>query len=145
MHVFPDATKTPWTATLFFVHVTACIVAQFALSTTNYSTVFVYRMCYSLSDVCFVRIYSCTFLRQLTSGKYRFDVPDVTKTPGGCNMDPELSGVFFSMRQTTLSCKKYEPYFSMNLFPNATKHDKLSTACLSMDLIFGHFYHHLPT
>ena len=86
LHVLQDATKTPWTATLFFVHVTSCIVARSALSTTKYSIVFVYCMtCYSLSDVCFA--YSCIFRQQLTSAIYKVNVSDVTETPGGCNMD----------------------------------------------------------
>ena len=124
--------------TMFFVHVSSCIVARCALLTTNYSVVFVYCMCYSLSDVRFA--HSCIFLPQLTSAKYKFNVPDVTKTAGGCNMDTEFSGGFISMRQTTLSSKKYEPYFSMNSSANATKHDKLSAVCVSSQLPFRGYY-----
>ena len=41
---------------LFFIHVTSCIVARCALSTTNDSVVYVYCMCYLFSDVCFAHI-----------------------------------------------------------------------------------------
>ena len=139
----PDVTKMPGGCNM-----DTELSAQCALSTTNYSIVFVHYMFYSFSEVCFA--HSCIFLRQLTCAKYKFNAPDVTKTPSGCNMDTELSGGFFSTRQTTLGCKKYEPYFSVNLLPDAIKHDKLSAECvpfncLSMDLILWHFYHHLPT
>ena len=55
-------------------------------------------------------------------------------------MDTEFSGGFISMRQTTLSCKKYEPYFSMNSSANATKHDKLSAVFVSSQLPFRGYY-----
>ena len=88
--------------------------ARYALSTANYSIVFVYCICYSLSDICFAR--SCIFLWLLTCAKYKFNAPDVTKTPGGCNKDTKLSGGLISTCQTTLGCKKYEPYTSQWIY-----------------------------
>ena len=50
-------------------------------------------------------------------------------------------GGFISTHQTTLSCKKHESYFSMNLLPNATKQGKFSALCVYIQLpIRGSFF-----
>ena len=67
-------------------------------------------------------------------------VSDVPNMAGGCNMVTALSAGFISMRQTTLSCKKHEPHFSMNLLRNATKQFKLSAVCISIQLPFRASY-----